>query len=51
MIIDVDATFNPRKLTTISSNELKHIRMVEIKMAYNSSILINPSTPQDFIEG
>jgi hypothetical protein len=51
MVVDVDATLNPRQLRTGSCDELKHIRMVEIKMTYNSSILIDPTTPQDFVEG
>jgi hypothetical protein len=49
--IDVDATLYPREFSAISGNELKHIRMVEIKMKDNSSVLVNTTTPQDFIEG
>jgi hypothetical protein len=50
MVVNVDATLNPRQLTTASSNELKHIRMVEIKMAYNSAILVHSSATENLIQ-
>jgi hypothetical protein len=50
MVVNVDTTFNPRKASAISSDKLKNIRVVKIKMAYNSSIAVGSSSAKNFVE-
>jgi hypothetical protein len=49
--INVDTPLDPRKISSTSSDKLKYVRMLKIKMTYNSSIFIDATAPQDFIEG
>jgi hypothetical protein len=51
MWINVDTPLDPRKISSTSSDKLKYVRVLKIKMTYNSSILIDASAPQDFIQG
>jgi hypothetical protein len=51
MRIDVHTPLHPRKLTSASRDELLHIRMVQVKVADNCSILVVTTPSQDFIEG
>jgi hypothetical protein len=51
MRINVDTPLDPRKISSTSSDKLKYVRVLKIKMTYNSSILIDASAPQDFIQG
>jgi hypothetical protein len=47
--INVDTPLDPRKISSTSSDKLKYVRVLKIKMTYNSSIFIDASAPQDFI--
>jgi hypothetical protein len=47
--INVDTPLDPGKISSTSSDKLKYVRVLKIKVTNNSPILVNASAPQDFI--
>jgi hypothetical protein len=51
MWIDVHTPLHPRKIRSISFNKLKDVRMVKVKMAHDSAVLVNTPASEYFIQG
>jgi hypothetical protein len=49
MLVNVNATLNPRKLSPRSSNKLKHVRVTKVQVENHGTILINSTTTKDLV--
>jgi hypothetical protein len=48
-LVDVDTTLYPGKFSSASSNELKYIRVAEVKMTHYSTVFVDPTSTEDLI--
>jgi hypothetical protein len=49
--VDVDASLYPWQLRPAGCDEVKDIGVVKVKVADDCTILVDPTTSQDFVEG
>ena len=49
IVIDVDAPFDPGEFSSVSLDKLQNIRVIKVKVAHNSAILINTTSTECFI--
>jgi hypothetical protein len=49
--VHIKTTLYPRQVRTTGLDKLNSIRVGVIKVAHNSTILVNTTTPQGFVEG